>query len=74
MNEIISLITVLPFGEKESLVAGDIMAELQQTGRKIGLEDVFIAATALVNGHKLVTANTKHYSRIKGLATENWIE
>ena len=74
MNEIISLIIVLPFGEKESLVAGDIMASLQQTGKKIGLEDVFIAATALANGYKLVTANTKHYSRIKDLNIENWIE
>jgi len=73
INEIISMITVLPFGEKESLMAGDIMAGLQQTGRKIGLEDVFIAATALVNGYKLVTANIKHYSRIKDLNIENWI-
>jgi tRNA(fMet)-specific endonuclease VapC len=74
MDEIISLITVLPFGEKESLIAGDIMAELRQTGRKIGLEDVFIASTALANGYKLITANTKHYSRIKDLNIENWIE
>ena len=74
MNEIISLITVLPFGEKESLIAGDIMANLQQTGRKIGLEDVFIAATALANGYKLITANIKHYQRIKTLTIENWIE
>ena len=73
MNEIISLITVLPFGEKESLISGFITAGLQRTGRKIGLEDVFIAATALANGHKLVTANTKHYSRIKDLNIENWI-
>jgi tRNA(fMet)-specific endonuclease VapC len=74
MSEIISLITVLPFGEKESLIAGDMMADLQRKGRKIGIEDVFIASTALASGFKLVTANVKHYSRIKGLKLENWIE
>ena len=74
MNEILSLITVLPFGEEESLMAGDNMAELQQTGQKIGLEDVFIASTALVHGYKLVTANIKHYFRIKDLKIENWIK
>ncbi len=72
-NEIIARITVLPFREGEALMAGDILARLQKTGEKIGLEDVFIAATAMTHSHTLVTANIRHYSRIKDLKVENWI-
>lgn len=74
MDEIISRITVLPFGENEAHMAGDILARLQKTGRTIGIEDVFIAATTIINRCVLVTANIKHYSRIKDLKVENWIE
>lgn len=73
MNEILSGISILDFTEEEALSAGDILAQLQKTGQKIGVEDIFIAATALANGCTLVTANTKHYSRITGLKIENWI-
>ena len=72
-NEIISRVTVLQFGESEAYLAGDILARLQKTGQKIGLEDVLIAATALSNKCVLVTANTRHYSRIKNLKTQNWL-
>ncbi len=74
MNEIIARITVLPFGENEALMAGDILARLQKSGEKIGLEDIFIAATAITNNSTLVTANIRHYSRIKDLKIENWIK
>ena len=74
MNDIISRITVLPFGENEAYMAGDILAHLQKTGQKVGLEDVFIGATALTHKCILVTANIRHYSRIKDLKIENWIK
>ncbi len=73
MDEMISRVTVLQFGESEAYLAGDILAHLQKTGQKIGLEDVLIAATALSNKCVLVTANTRHYSRIKNLKIENWL-
>ena len=74
LNEIIVRITVLPLGEDEALMAGDILARLQKTGETIGVEDIFIAATAIINRITLVTANIGHYSRIKDLKIENWIE
>ena len=73
-DEIISRIHVLPFGENEAHLAGDILAQLQKTGLKIGIEDVFIAATTIINKCVLVTANIRHYSRIKDLKIENWIK
>jgi tRNA(fMet)-specific endonuclease VapC len=72
-ENILSRIFILPFGEKEAYIAGDIFARLQKEGKKIGVEDLFIAATAISNKSILVTANTRHYSRIKGLKIENWI-
>jgi tRNA(fMet)-specific endonuclease VapC len=73
MNEFLSGISILQFGEDEALLAGDILAQLQKAGQKIGIEDIFIAATAMANRCTLVTANTKHYSRITNLKIENWI-
>jgi tRNA(fMet)-specific endonuclease VapC len=60
--------------EDEAYLAGDILAQLQKTGQKIGLEDILISATALTHGCVLVTANTRHYSRINNLKIENWIK
>jgi tRNA(fMet)-specific endonuclease VapC len=74
VDDIIFRIIVLPFGENEAYMVGDILAGLQKAGQKIGLEDIFIAATALIQNCVLVTANTRHYSRIKDLKIENWIK
>lgn len=35
--------------------------------------DMFIAACALVHGLTMVTNNTKHFRRIKGLKLDNWM-
>jgi len=34
---------------------------------------VLIAASALANKCTIVTANIRHFSRIKGLEVENWL-
>ena len=73
-KEIISRVKILPIGEKEALAAGDILASLRKTGQIIGVEDVLIAASALANQCSIVTANTRHFSRIKALKVENWCE
>ena len=73
-QEIISRVKIIPIGEKEALVSGDILADLRKTGQSIGMEDVMIAASALTNQCTIVTANTRHFSRIKALKIENWSE
>lgn len=73
-KEIISRVSILPLDEKEVLVAGDILAGLRKAGQTIGLEDVLIAASAISNQYAVVTANTRHFSRIVGLRVENWLE
>ncbi len=72
-REIISRVTVIPFGNEEAIVAGDILSELKKKGRNIGLEDVMIGASAMANKLIVVTANIRHFSRIEGLRVENWL-
>lgn len=73
-REIVSRVKVVPLGEKESLIAGDILADMRKTGQSIGIEDVLIAASAITNKCIMVTANIRHFSRISGLVIENWLK
>jgi tRNA(fMet)-specific endonuclease VapC len=52
---------------------GLLKAELEDSGRRIPDADLWIAAIALSEGATLVTGNERHYARIAGLKTENWI-
>jgi tRNA(fMet)-specific endonuclease VapC len=36
--------------------------------------DILIAATAMKHGMVVVTDNTQHFKRIKGLKVENWLK
>ena len=73
-KEIISRIHVLPIGQKEAEKAGDILAKMKKTGQMIGLEDILIASTAMTHQCIVVTANVRHFTRIKGLSVVNWLE
>ena len=73
-REITSRVNIVPTGEKEALIAGDILANLRKSGQTIGLEDVLIAASAITKQFIVVTANIRHFNRVKGLQVENWLE
>ena len=73
-QEIISRVNLVAIGEKEALAAGDILAELRKSGQIIGLEDVLIAASAITHQFVVVTANVRHFARVKGLKVENWLD
>ena len=73
-REVLPRIRVLPLTMAEAEKAGDLIAFLEARGAPIGLEDVLIGATALVNGHTTVTRNVRHFDRIDGLKVESWWE
>ena len=58
---------LLSFDESAARKSAEISKELGSYSEIVGSRDIFIAATAIVNGCALVTFNTKHFSRIKGL-------
>ncbi len=64
----------MSLGEDEALVAGDILAYMRETGQTIGIEDILIASSAIAHNLIMVTSNTRHFSKIKDLKIENWLE
>ena len=51
---------------------GTIRAELERAGSPIGHNDLLIAAHARAIGATLVTRNTREFSRVSGLALDDW--
>ena len=49
-----------------------IRAHLEQKGRLIGSNDLWIASHALAANMKLVTNNVREFERVPGLKIENW--
>lgn len=52
--------------------AGEILAALAEEGSPIDFRDVMIAGISVVNGLPVMTRNSGHFSRIKGLKLQNW--
>jgi tRNA(fMet)-specific endonuclease VapC len=65
-------IVLLPLEHEDARVAGSIRAALQASGTPIGAYDVLIAGQALARQLTLVTANVSEFSRVKGLAWQDW--
>jgi tRNA(fMet)-specific endonuclease VapC len=65
-------VEVLEYSERDAQVAGEIRAELERQGRRIGDYDTLIAGQAVARGMVLVTANTREFERIRGLTVEDW--
>jgi tRNA(fMet)-specific endonuclease VapC len=65
-------VDLVAFDEDDGHVAGGIRSNLERAGASIGAYDTLIAGQALQRGAILVTANTSEFSRIDGLAWENW--
>jgi tRNA(fMet)-specific endonuclease VapC len=65
-------IALLDFDSEDARVASEIRAELERKGRRIGEYDMLIAGQALARNLVLVTANTREFARVKGLAVEDW--
>lgn len=63
---------ILPFSDKAAVKYGEIRAALEKKGQVIGPYDLMIAAHALSENLILVTNNTGEFSRIPGLALQNW--
>ena len=51
---------------------GELKANLELKGTRLADADIIIASTAIEEGFPLITGNVRHYSRIEGLAIENW--
>ncbi len=65
-------IRLLAFEDEDAKTAGSVRASLEVSGRPIGAYDLLIAGQAVQRGLTLVTANVAEFSRVKGLAWQDW--
>ena len=66
-------VEVLPVDRATADRFGRVATALSKRGAPIGTFDTLIAAHALSLGVTLVTNNAKHFQRVAGLKTANWV-
>ena len=67
-------IMALPFEDDDAKTAGAIRADLEASGKPIGAYDLLIAGQALKRELTVVTANVSEFSRVRGLAWQDWVK
>jgi tRNA(fMet)-specific endonuclease VapC len=70
-NNFFKDIIILPFDSKSALLAANINIDLKKVNKRIDVQDLFIAATAISNGFDCATLNKKHFERIPNLKLVN---
>ncbi|MDG7018213.1 MAG: type II toxin-antitoxin system VapC family toxin [Nitrososphaerota archaeon] len=60
------------FTKEVAEASSKIGAELARAGRVVGINDVYIGATALVHKLPLVTRNRANFARMRGVETETY--
>jgi tRNA(fMet)-specific endonuclease VapC len=66
-------LSILPFDAAAVWAYGDLRADLERKGTPIGSLDTMIAAHALSQQARLVTNNTREFSKVPGLQLDNWV-
>ena len=70
LNAIYNGFVFTPFDRAAAISAAQVRRDLGRKG--IDLADALIAGQAIAGGFTLVSNNTKHFARIKGLHLVNW--
>ena len=73
MNLFLAAYTIQPFDRDDAAIFGRIRADLAKTGSPIGPYDLQIAAQGIAKGLTVVTHNTGEFSRVSGIALEDWV-
>jgi tRNA(fMet)-specific endonuclease VapC len=73
VEAVLGALDVAAFESPADIICGRLRAELEGAGRLIGPNDLLIAAHALALSCTLLTDNVREFSRVPGLAVENWL-
>jgi len=73
-TEFAELNKILPLTISATRQAAEIYADLKKEGQPIGHTDCLIAGIALTNDLQLITNNSRHFERVKGLEIVNWLQ
>ncbi len=71
-EEFVSFNKVIPLTMPMAKMAAVIQADLRIKGTEIGHTDTLIAGISITSELQLITNNTDHFKRIKGLEIANW--
>lgn len=73
VEDFVSRLEVLEYGNKAAAHYGDIRADLERKGTPIGVNDLHIAGHARSEGLTLVSNNLREFERVEALRLENWL-
>jgi tRNA(fMet)-specific endonuclease VapC len=73
ISTFVEAIEVMSFDQSAASRFAIVARALARRGEPIGTLDTLMAAHALSLQLTFVTNNTRHFARVVGLATENWI-
>jgi tRNA(fMet)-specific endonuclease VapC len=73
IEQVLEPLDILPLESPVEHYYAEIRSALERRGTPIGPNDLLIAAHALALGLTLVTDNIREFSRVEGLAVENWL-
>lgn len=73
VEDFVSRLVILQYGEKAAQHYGEIRSELERSGIPIGANDLHIGAHARSEGLLLITNNIKEFNRVSGLRLDNWL-
>jgi predicted nucleic acid-binding protein len=71
-QQFVELNKVVPLTIRTVNLSANIQAELRKKGTEIGHTDTLIAGVVMASDFQLITNNTAHFKRIKGLDLDNW--
>ena len=74
IHKLRSLVPVLGLDDTVGDHYGAIRGQLEMAGKKIGPNDLWIAAHARALGIPVVTNNTGEFARVSGLTVEDWTQ
>jgi tRNA(fMet)-specific endonuclease VapC len=67
LERALEVFEVVPYTEKAAIEHARLWAEMELTGRRIGMHDLVLAATALETGATIVTFNARRFAAVPGL-------
>ena len=73
VEDALSAFAVLPFEHPADILYANVRSALETAGTPFSNNDMLIAAHALALDCTLVTDDVREFSRIDGLAVENWL-
>jgi len=72
VEAILERFPLLPVDLPIARAHAQLWAELASRGQMIGAHDLWLAASCVAHGLKMVTTNVREFARVPGLRVESW--